>query len=170
MYTDGTTIEEQLSGRRDEDPPSWRMVRFDLHDPAGLVADFPERTARQRERELMIALLEDAFNCYRKYAFSGTRRGRRLFEEAETWLMEPDTEAVVTFQYVCDVLGIDPDSIRSGLARWRGEAATGQTQDLELCHGNLEPFTGHGTMSSTTGTPQATEMAVTQTLHEEANR
>jgi hypothetical protein len=169
MHTD-SGIDEQPTGRRNGQSSSRRGVRFEIHDPAGLVADFSEKTIRQREREFMIALLEDAFNCYRKYAFSGTRRGRRLFEEAETWLMEPDTEAVVTFEYVCEVLGIEPDPIRHGLSRWRGEAAAGQTDDVELCSEDLPRVTEYGCQASRTSISLATSEAKEPTTHEEATR
>lgn len=144
MHTDGTAFEEQPNGRQDEHPRGWRMVRPDMHDPAGIVADFSGKAARQRERELMIALLEDAFHCYRKYAFSGTRRGRRIFQEAERWFMELDTEAAITFQYVCDILGIEPDSVRRSLGRWRSQAAAGQTEDVKPCDGDPVSVREHG--------------------------
>jgi hypothetical protein len=169
MHTDGS-VDERPRGRQNGQSSSWRRVRFEIHDPAGLVADFSERTVRQREREFMIALLEDAFNCYRKYAFSGTRRGRRLFEEAEAWLMEPDTEAAITFEYVCEVLGIEPDPIRHGLARWRGEAAVGQTDDVELCSGDLSHVRSNGTSPSTKAIPLATPGVLEPTPHEEVTR
>jgi len=147
MHSD-SSIENQPSSRQDQHTRRWPTTRVDTYDPAGIVADLPGRTVRQREREFIIALLEDAFHCYRKYAFSGTRRGRRLFEEVETWLMEPDAEAPITFQHVCDVLGIEPDPIRRNLSRWRSEAATGQIEDVEHRAGDLARITRHGSTSS----------------------
>jgi hypothetical protein len=79
------------------------------------------------ERRLLTAVLEDALRVYQKYAFSGTRRGRRLFREAETWFTHPDLDVACPFPYVCDVLGIDPDWIRNTLAAWRARHYTGAT-------------------------------------------
>ena len=71
------------------------------------------------ERQLMVAVLEDAAHCFQKYIFSRDKRGRILFEEAEEWIMAEDTGAVVPFPRVCEVLGIDPEYIRKGLRRWQ---------------------------------------------------
>ena len=71
------------------------------------------------ERQLMVAVLEDAAHCFQKYIFSRDKRGRILFEEAEEWIMAKDTGAVVPFSRVCEVLGIDPEYIRKGLRRWQ---------------------------------------------------
>ena len=83
-----------------------------------VVSDRREQPPAEGERRLLLAIFEDAIRCYQKYAFSGTRRGRRLFRELETWFAG-DPEATVTFGYICDVFGIDPDYVRDALARWR---------------------------------------------------
>jgi len=75
--------------------------------------------AWEGERQLMVAVLEDAAHCFQKYIFSRDKRGRILFEEAEEWIMAEDTGAVVPFPHVCEVLGIDPEYIRKGLRRWQ---------------------------------------------------
>jgi hypothetical protein len=82
---------------------------------------------KQGECQLLIAVLEDAINCFQKYVFAGDTYGRRLFQEAEQWMMEKnperppsnDEEPSLSFEYVCEVLGLDPDYLRHGLRRWR---------------------------------------------------
>lgn len=79
----------------------------------------------QGERQLMVALLEDAIRSYQKHAFSSRRRGQRLFREAEQWFMEPvHPDVPVGFQYVCDVLQIDADFVRCALQRWLARTTT----------------------------------------------
>lgn len=91
--------------------------------------------ASEGERQLMVAVLEDAAHCYQKYIFSDDKRGRVLFEEAEEWIMEEDTGAAFPFPQVCEVLGIDPEYIRQGLRRWQAQQmlkARLQSQEREL--------------------------------------
>ena len=95
----------------------------DLTEPQGLLpSQFFSRIGRaarvEGERRLMVAVLEDAVRCFRKYSVASNRRGRRLFREVEAWFMEPDTGSSLTFEYVCEASGLDADSIRSGLRRW----------------------------------------------------
>ena len=123
MHSDDTAL--------DNGPCDWRLLRLDATDPAGVAAHF-STTIGQPEREFVIAVLEDAIHCYQKYAFSGTRRGRRLFREVEIWLTKPDARAAISFEYICDVLGVDPDSIRRTLKRWSSEADTGRAVSLQL--------------------------------------
>jgi hypothetical protein len=45
--------------------------------------------------------------------------GQDRFREAEEWLMEPDTGAMISFEYICELYGFDAESIRTRLRRWR---------------------------------------------------
>jgi len=109
----------------------WELLELDVTDPAGVIGHYSD-TVQQRERDFLIALLEDAIRCYQKYAFSGTRRSRRLFQEVETWLTDPDTDAPICFESICDVLGVSPDRIRRALRRWRSEAGGNRAVSLRL--------------------------------------
>lgn len=109
---------------------------------AGATVGEPRRQpAADGVRRLLIALLDEALRCYQKYAFSGTRRGRRLFREVEAWFTDPHLEAGICFQDVCDGLGIDADSIRRSLERWRAEQYTGPSVSAAACR----PYTGTDT-------------------------
>jgi len=70
-------------------------------------------------KRLMLAVLEDAMRCYQTYARSGSRAQRRLFLDAETWLMDRGADGAFAFETVCDTLGIDPSCLRDGLRKWR---------------------------------------------------
>ena len=73
----------------------------------------------QSLRRLMIAVLEDAIRTYQRYVCAETRHGRRLFRDAEAWLMEPDDSSPLRFESVCGVLDLDPGYVRRWLHDWR---------------------------------------------------
>ncbi len=82
--------------------------------------------SKKGEWQLLIAILEDAVNCFQKYFLARDNSGRRLYRDACEWIMEPQPRVTAadevpgfTFEYICDVLGLDPDYLRQGLARWR---------------------------------------------------
>lgn len=81
-----------------------------------------DRPLRSGECYLLAALLADAIRCYRRNYSARDRTRQRLFREAEEWLMAPDVPAsgneTFSFQYVCDVLRLDPEDIRARLRRW----------------------------------------------------
>jgi hypothetical protein len=64
------------------------------------------------EKELLLAVLEDAIHCYRKYAAARSRAGREQFREAEEWLMGGGDGWIFAFANVCDLLGLNPDYVR----------------------------------------------------------
>jgi hypothetical protein len=71
------------------------------------------------EMRLMCAMLEDAINCFQ--TCSGIQRGpqKRLFNDAEEWIMATDHDWIFSFVNVCENLGLSPEYIRQGLRRWR---------------------------------------------------
>jgi hypothetical protein len=82
-----------------------------------------EHIRRQPECQLLWAVLENGVEEYRKYATATSRRGKRLFREAEAWIMRDDPMWLFSFVSICHILEIDPDYLRTGLRRWR-EART----------------------------------------------
>ena len=76
-------------------------------------------------KRLMLAVLEDAMRCYQTYANSRSRVQRRLFVEAEGWLMDRRGDGAFAFETVCETLGIDPRYLREGLRRWRVQQLDG---------------------------------------------
>jgi len=98
----------------------------DILVPTQFFSTTMSRVAHKRgEYQLLIAILEDAVHCYQKYFRAQTRQERRLFQEAEAWLMRSGATAgegnrpVVSFGYICAVLDLDPEFLRCGLRRWR---------------------------------------------------
>ena len=102
----------------------------DLFQPDTLLpSQFFDRARRRSEhdgeRRLMIAVLEDAVDVYRKQAAARDGRGRQLFLDAEEWIEDPDRTWLFSFQNICDVLDLDADYLRRGLRRWKVHAQTG---------------------------------------------
>ena len=71
------------------------------------------------ERRLMLAILEDAVDCFQKYLGTKESRGRLLCSDAEEWIMSDDRSWLFSFVNVCEVLGLQPDFIRHGLQDWK---------------------------------------------------
>ena len=73
----------------------------------------------QPEKRLMLAVLEDAVGTFQKYVTASTRRGQRLFSEAEDWFANETMEWPFGFENVCEALGLEAAFLRRGLWRWR---------------------------------------------------
>ena len=73
----------------------------------------------ERERRLVLAILEEAVRSYQRYAFATNRRGRRLFGETCEWFEAHEDPWIFSFESICAALDLDADHIRQGLERWR---------------------------------------------------
>ena len=69
---------------------------------------------KQGEYRLLVALLEDAINCFQGNAHAADKVKQRLFDEAHGWITGEDGDTVgqaedqapgFSFEYVCDVFG-----------------------------------------------------------------
>lgn len=78
-----------------------------------------KKTLFEPEKRLMLALLEDAVNCFQFYVTAQGGRGRKLFNDAHEWIMRADDEWIFSFVNVCETLGFNPAYVRQGLRRWR---------------------------------------------------
>jgi hypothetical protein len=67
----------------------------------------------------MLAVLQDAVECYQKYALARDPRGRLLFEDACVWIESGEREWPFSYENICEVLGLNPEYIRRGLSKWR---------------------------------------------------
>lgn len=50
------------------------------------------------EKALLIALLEDAVQSYRKFSRAGERDGKQQFTEAEEWILSNDRDWIFSFK------------------------------------------------------------------------
>jgi len=73
----------------------------------------------QPEKRLMLAVLEDAVGTFQKYVTASTRRGQRLFSEAEQWFATETMDWPFAFENICEALGLESSFVRRGLWRWR---------------------------------------------------
>lgn len=87
--------------------------------PEQFVATSGWKTQHQGERRLLMSLLKDAVECFQKHLMASDHRGQALYRNAERWLLEEDTGALISFEEACDLLGLDARYLRAGLQRWR---------------------------------------------------
>lgn len=105
-------------------------------DPAGTLFEFDtlasyryrkvfESRQISPEKRLILAILNDAVQSF--IATVRPRSPKELceFEEAQMWIMEPDSEWIFSFDSICSQLGLDPDYLRSGLLKLKAEANNG---------------------------------------------
>lgn len=96
-----------------------------LYHPAGykmedeFLEDLFKKTVREGEEGLMLAILEDAVACFRKYAHARTEREKALFRDAEQWILEEESDWIFSFKNICETLRIDPSYLRQGLIQWK---------------------------------------------------
>jgi hypothetical protein len=73
------------------------------------------------ERKLLFAVLEDAIRTYLRHRDSGAEaRNNEDYVEAAEWLSSDDESGPFAFVSVCEALGIDADSLRSGISNHTG--------------------------------------------------
>ena len=71
------------------------------------------------ETRLLIAILEEAINCFQRYYLAEHDSGQRLFREADEWLMSDHRDWAFSFESICDAIGLDPSYVRHGLRKWQ---------------------------------------------------
>ena len=76
------------------------------------------------DKALLMAILRDAIECYRKHLSARNRGGKRMLYEAEQWIMNDEDDWVFSFGNVCDLLGLDPRYIRRLLLDEKRRQAT----------------------------------------------
>jgi hypothetical protein len=67
------------------------------------------------ETRLVFAVLEDAIRTYLRQRNSRGRTGRAEFEEVARWFEASNASAPFSFEYVCEVLELEPESFRRRL-------------------------------------------------------
>lgn len=98
------------------------LLQPDTVLPSQYFAALRRKSTQEPERRLVIAILEDAVDCYTKHIFARDRRGRQLFLDAEEWFSDTDREWPFAFENVCDLVGLNATYLRTGLLRWKDRA------------------------------------------------
>jgi hypothetical protein len=99
------------------------MSNRGLFEPDVLIAEQSAAANRRRaalsgEKRLMLAVLQDAFETYRKYLLARDRVGRALFDEAAAWIASTRNDGLFSFEHISETLDIEPTSFRRSLAAW----------------------------------------------------
>lgn len=84
----------------------------------------PGGASVQREKRLMLAVLEEALATFQKHAAARTRGGQQLFADVEKWIAADDTEWLLSFLNICHAVSLEPAYLRAGLRRWRDRLRT----------------------------------------------
>ena len=87
--------------------------------PAQYLENLRRKTLLEPEKRLMLAVLEDAINCFQVNVTAQSGRRKKLFNEAEDWIMEHDNDWIFSFVSVCELLQFNPEYVRRGLLRWK---------------------------------------------------
>ena len=77
----------------------------------------------QPEKRLMLAVLEQAVEDFRTYAFVTTGRARFLFMDAAAWFCSTATRPF-DFEGICQATDLEPDCIRKSLREWYDSTAS----------------------------------------------
>lgn len=67
----------------------------------------------------MLAVLENAVEYFQKYILARKPSRKQLFQEAEEWFLDKDSEELFSFESICETLGLHPDHIRKDLLVWK---------------------------------------------------
>jgi len=101
------------------------MSTFTAASPLGVLStETTERIRTQPACHLLWAIMENGIEEYMRYAPATSQRGKRLFHEAEDWIMHDDLTWLCSFVSICHVLGLDPNYLRTGLRCWREQHST----------------------------------------------
>ena len=98
-------LEERMAG----------LIQPDTLLPSQFFDRVRRRSELDGERRLMIAVLEDALDVFRKQVGAHDVRGKQLFHEAVDWLEDAEANDLFSFENICDVLDLNAEYIRRGL-------------------------------------------------------
>ena len=81
------------------------------------------------EQRLMLAVLADAINVVQEFHGAQNLRKRTCFNEAWNWIFGRSPTSPLSFEIVCDALGMDPEGLRW---RLREMVTTGRVSPIRL--------------------------------------
>lgn len=115
------------------------MFQPDTLLPSQYFDRFRRRSQLQGERRLMLAVLEDAVDMYRKHVAARDGRNQQLFLDAEEWIDDDDRTWVFSFLNLCDVLDLDGEYLRRGLRALKERARAAARATVTLTDEELLP-------------------------------
>jgi hypothetical protein len=93
-------------------------ISFGPADPIAIEQFFTNGVHLGEER-LMLAVLQDAVECFQEHVVAQDLWEKKLFQEAEDWIWEKNTDWLFSFENICEALQLNPDYIRRGLLVWK---------------------------------------------------
>ena len=100
------------------------MFQPDTVLPSQYFAAMRKRVPQEAEYRLVVAVLEDAIDCFQKHCDARDAKTRQLFEDAAQWVGSEDRTWPFSFLNICDVLNLDPAYVREGLQQHRARRET----------------------------------------------
>ena len=79
---------------------------------------YRRKIPQQPEIRLILAVLQDAVNCFQDNIFAVNKKRIQLFKEAEDWFVSDDASWIFSFVSICSLLQLDPGYFRQGLNLW----------------------------------------------------
>jgi hypothetical protein len=98
----------------------------------GLIESVYKKNLREGEERLMLAVLESAVEDFQKYVLARKPSGKKLFQQAEEWFLEKESEELFSFENICETLQLHPDYIRQGLMVWKEAKLKLSSADTDL--------------------------------------
>lgn len=95
------------------------LLQPDTLLPTQYFAALRRKSEQEPERRLAIAVLEDAVDCFQKHLLAHDRKSRQLFVDADEWISSDDRSWPFAFENICDLLQINSEYLRRGLATWK---------------------------------------------------
>jgi hypothetical protein len=122
------------------------LLQPDTLLPSQYFAILRRKGAHEPERRLVVAVLEDAVDCFQKHIHARDDKARQLFLDAEEWICSQDRSWPFSFENVCDLLQINPAYLRRGLIAWRDRQLHRQPPEklvpLKLAVSSAQPAEG----------------------------
>jgi hypothetical protein len=87
-------------------------------DPSDFEGSFKKKVL-DAEQALMLAVLRNAVEDFQEYVHARDAIQKKLFQEAEEWILEKNTDWFFSFENICESLQLEPGYIRQGLLSWK---------------------------------------------------
>ena len=108
----------ERAGRFQSDERLLEVFDPDIVLPVQHFAALQRKKFPSGEHRLLVALIQDAVECFQKHMHSRDAKRRQLFLDAQVWIGSEDDRGVFSFNNVCMLLSMNPDYVRQGLAEW----------------------------------------------------
>jgi hypothetical protein len=95
-----------------------RLFQPDIMLPSQYYAVLRKTAPQGPEYGLVLAMLQDAVECFQKYRFATDENGRELYADARDWIASDDQKWPFSYENVCGILNLNAEYLRTGLFQW----------------------------------------------------